>query len=228
MTRLLGAWGAAAVLLIAALQAGCGMSSYQTARNLPRGATSLTAAVNSNSYWLTVDGDTHSTARNSFDAMASHGISETFEMGGRVSYYPVEDQDSVLLMAQPKLGIMPRKLAVILPAGIVLADDGHGWELTPGVLYTHFFTPNVSLETAGKLLIAINDDFDDSNTLVGANVGMRFVPNGGRWGLQPEFGFYIDPNEDGAFTQLGIAFVYELGPRDPDRMAGATAGPPPG
>ena len=152
---------------------------------------------------------------------------ETFELGGRLSYYPVEEQDSVLLMVQPKLGIMPRKLAVILPAGLVLTDEDHGWELTPGVLYTHFFTPNVSLETAGKLLIAIQDDFGDSNTLVGANVGMRFVPNGGRWGLQPEFGFYIDPNEDGAFTQLGVAFVYELGPRDPDRM-GPPPGPPPG
>ena len=214
------------VVMAVALSTGCSFSSFETARNLPRGGTSITGAIASYGYHSDQGGDSEI----AFEAAVSHGLSEKVELGGKLAFFNIEDNKALNVLFTEKFSLAKDSVALTIPAGIILTDGDNVWMVNPGVLATYPATKDFTIEGAAKLVINLQDDFGDSNTLIAANVGLRLSPGGNTtWGLQPEIGFAIDPNEEGYFLQFGFGFVYNIGARPPDDGGGGggMAGPAP-
>jgi hypothetical protein len=210
--------------LVAALvvASGCAFSSYQTAKNLPAGNTRLGVAINQ--YGVQAEGGGGDTE--GFEAMGAYGISDQFELGGKVAYMSEEGADIFNVLLTPKIAITPGVLAVVAQTGMVIVsadedDDelNNAWLTMPGIVYTHQFNQDLGLDVTAKVIAAFQDDFDDYNLGGGANIGVRITPGGSRWAIVPEFGFMYDDDADDLdvdwFSQFGLAFTYELGPAPP-------------
>src|SRR5688572_9463339 len=132
---------AAAVALVAlSASAGCAFSNYHSAKMLPQGATRVGGGISFYSFQADMgSGDTQG-----YELMASHALSDKFELGGkfvlmtedgggdRVTFYN--------LLASPKLSLIPDKLAFIAESGIILAtgdaDVESIWHSLPGIVFT--------------------------------------------------------------------------------------------
>lgn len=222
---------AAAVALVALLvpAAGCAYSNYQSARMLPTGGTSVGAAISQ----YGIQGGDVSGDEEAVEVMASHGISDKVELGGKLAWFLIEDADSFNFLFVPKLSLIPDQLALTVPAGLILvtgdASDGDdtAWLLMPTVVFSQVLSEYFELDLAAKPVIGFENDFGDSDVAFAANVGVRVTPPGQRWGLHPEIGIMWDDDmgdEGDYYLQLGLAFVYELGPAR--ASAPAAAAPP--
>ena len=224
-----------ALVLSCALIGACSFSSYQSARMLPQGASSVGIAVNSYSY--NVEGE--SPDDESIEVMASHGISDTVEIGGKIAWFSGDGYDVLNFLATPKVSIIPNQLAFVAPTGFILFsieesginDSENIWMTTPGVVYTMGIANDFVLDLTGKLVALFQDDFDDYNIAGAANVGFRFAPAGQAWSVGPEIGFMydedsIDEDDTGYFLQFGLGFHYQFGATNSATPSSAL--PPPG
>lgn len=205
------------IVLLAGFLGACATSSYQSARMLAPGGTRLTAAL-SNYEGNADEGGSGETA---FEIMGSHGLSDRFEIGGKLSYMDVgvlnESQSIFTILAQPKFSLTPDALALTMPTGVIITDDDHAYEIAPGVVWTKVLRPEVELDVAGNFIFTENSDLDDNEVYIGANVGAAFAPANAPWAIHPEVGL-VFPTGDSAdtvdyFLQFGLAFHYRFGPR---------------
>ena len=205
------------IALVGGVLGACATSSYQSARMLPQGGTQLTAAISN----YDAHAENGSSGETAFEIMGSHGMSERLELGGKLSYMSVgvlgESQNVFTLLAQPKYSLQPDTLALTMPVGALFTEDDHAYEISPGVVWSKLFRPEVELDVAGNVLIAENSDFDDSEIYICGNVGASFGPANAPWAIHPELGLVI-PTGDAAdtvdyFLQFGLAFHYRFGPR---------------
>jgi len=197
-------------------QAGCAYSSYQSARMLPRGGTELAAAVTQ--YGFQGEGGADEEA---FEVMATHGVSDQLELGGKVTWFTIDNADTFDFLFVPKYSLIPDTLAVTVPAGLILvtgdSSNDNAWLLMPGLLYSRVLNEYFELHLAGKPVVEFSDNFDDYQISAAANIGIRLTPPGQRWALHPEVGIFWDEdfgsdgNPDYGLA-IGFAFVYLLGP----------------
>jgi hypothetical protein len=220
------------VLLLSA-PAGCAYSNYQSAKMMPTGNTQLGVAISSYGYQSDVSGD-----EEAIELFGSHAMSDKFEIGGKFVWFTIEDNQSFDFLVVPKYSLIPDKLALIVPAGLILVtgDGGGGttetdnaWMVLPGVVYTLPLSEYFELDLSGKPALFFEDDFGDYNVGVAANVGVRVTPPGQRWAVFPEVGVMWDDdldNNDDYFLQFGLAFTWELGQIRQPATATAQAAPP--
>jgi hypothetical protein len=221
----------ACVLLLSA-PAGCAYSNYQSAKMMPAGNSQLGVAVSSYGYQSELSGD-----EEAVEIFGSHAMSDKLELGGKFVWFAIEDNNSFDFLVVPKYSLIPDKLALIVPAGLILVtgDDGGGtetdnaWMVLPGVVYTLPLGEFFELDLAGKPALFFEDDFSDYNIGVAANVGVRFSQPGQRWALFPEIGVMWDDdleNNDDYFLHFGLAFTWQLGQMQAAPAAAAPAPPP--
>lgn len=171
--------------------------------------------------------------------MASHGVSDTVEIGGKIAWFSEEGVDVVNFLATPKVSIIPNQLAFTAPTGFILVNvdiDGASeseniWMSTPGVVYTAGISNDFVVDLTGKVVAMFADDFDDYNMAGAANIGFRFAPAGQAWSVGPELGFMydddaVDDEDTGYFLQFGLGFHYQFGATN--AAAPGSALPPPG
>jgi hypothetical protein len=201
-------------LALAALAfGGCAYSNFQTAKMLPPGGTSVTAALSS--YGLQADeggGD-----EEALEVIVSHGMNEKLELGGKLTWFTIEDADSFNALVIPKYSLVPDTLALAIPAGLVIVtgdnDSDNGWLLMPGLIYTRTLNEYFELDAAAKPVIQLADDFSDNNTSFALNLGVRLTPPGQRWAIFPEVGFMFDDDlDEGYYLHFGIGVSFETGP----------------
>jgi serine/threonine protein kinase len=153
----------ALAVLALSTPAGCAYSSYQSAKMLPAGATRVGGALNNYGYYES--GDNVSTG--GIEAMVSHGVSDSFALGGKLAWSNQMDVNAFNILVAPKLSLKPDVLAFTAQSGIVLfSGDGSSeniWSTMPGVVFTHSFTSKLDLDVAGKLVLMFSDNFDDHN-----------------------------------------------------------------
>jgi hypothetical protein len=227
-----------AVLVIAlgGQAAGCAYSSYQSAKIMPQGGTSVTGAVTQYGY----HGDM-SQNETAFELMGSHAVTDAFELGGKFSFFSDEGVRSYNLLVAPKVGIIPAQLAFTAPTGMVLftseediGDDTENlWMTQPGLVFSVPFNPFVELDLAGKWVMMFSDDLSENNGAVAANAGVRFTLPNTTMSVMPEVGVLwdndeYDTNETEYFLQIGFAFSYEFLPPGAMMPAAAPAAGPPG
>ncbi|MGE0549239.1 MAG: hypothetical protein AB7O24_15480 [Kofleriaceae bacterium] len=223
------------VLLATLVLGACSFSNYQSARMLPRGGTNLTAAFTSYDYHE----DGESPGEGAIEIMGSHGVSETVELGGKVSWFSPEGDDFFNLFVVPKMSLMPNKLAVSVPTGLLIsgADDSETiWVTAPTLIFTQELHRNVDLDIAGKPYITIANDFDDAAMAFAFNLGVRLRIPDTAFSFMPEIGFMFDDDEPegtdgGYYMQIGFGFSYDFLPASAalasQPIAPQPMGPPP-
>ena len=218
------------VLALAGPAAGCAFSSYQSAKNMPKGGTSVTGAITQYGYHGEM-----SQNEESVEVMSSHALSDQVELGGKIAWFNEEDVNVWNLLVAPKVSILPSQLAFTAPTGIVLfqsdndlADEVENiWQTMPGLVFGIPINPAVEVALAGKWVLQFSDDFDENNGAVAANAGVRFTLPNTTFSLMPELGVLYDNDEldtEGEteyFLQIGLAFGYEFLPPGAT-MPGAT------
>src|SRR5690349_20381169 len=226
------------VVLLAAVALGASgcisFSSYQSAKMLPQGGTSVGGAVNNYDF----KSDEGGVSEEDFEVWASHALAENFELGGKFAFWPGDEGvRGYNLLVMPKVGIIPGVLAFTAPTGalIVTGEDmgdvtiesETSWMTQPGVVFSHAFSPIFELDLAGKIIWGFDeDDIADSNDfLYAANIGLRVTPPGRTWAVMPEIGVLFDEdnfgNEGTTYVlQMSFAFTYDFLP------AGAVATAP--
>lgn len=208
---------------------------------LPQGTTRVTAAVNNYEAKVTEEGDSRSFGNDALEAMVSHGVGDGIEVGGKLAF--IDAQANIFhFMVVPKISLVPDKLALVAPTGAAYVgeadidgdgnpdgESGHFFETLPGLVFSHLINEYFEFTGAGQLIWLVNEDFDDSEFYIGANVGIKFRPPGAAWAVQPEIGLstpLTNRDESMDYTlQYGIAVHYDFG--GAAVAAGPVAGPPP-
>jgi hypothetical protein len=187
-------------------------SSYQSAKLLPAGDTSVTAALSGARFSEDVaDDDASDQTLEIGEVMVRHGISETIEVGGRYARLGLESDGTNVLLADIKRALTPGKLALSVPVGLVFADgEVNFYQIQPALLGRIELSPNAALELAGKtiLILATDSGETDSELLLGANIGLRVGPADQRFAIHPELGVLANPGEEGVFYQLGVGVSF--------------------
>src|SRR5678816_3733041 len=115
-----GTFAGAALAAVAAVSAaGCSYSSYQTAHMLPRGGMSVTGSINQYGY-QTSSGGGGGGDQAAIELMGNYGLNDKVEIGGKVGWF-FEDADPLDFLVVPKISLVPDKLALTIPAGLILA-----------------------------------------------------------------------------------------------------------
>lgn len=231
-------------IMVALLGAsGCiSFSSYQSAKMLPQGATSVGGSINS--YELKTDEG--GASEEALELWASHAFAENFELGGKFAFWPgSEGVRGYNLLAVPKIGIIPGVLAFTAPTGalIMTSEDEGGtgevsfesdvsWMTQPGVVFSHAFDPIFEIDLAGKVIWGFDEEdiADSQDVLFATNIGLRVTPPGHTFAVMPEVGFLFDDddfgNEDFTYMlQLGLGFTYDILPGGAVVASGPAAAP---
>jgi hypothetical protein len=103
------------VLLLSA-PAGCAISNYQSAKMMPAGNTQLGAAISSYGYQT----DSGSGDTEAVELFGSHAMSDKLELGGKFVFFNIDDNSTFNFLVVPKYSLIPDKLALIIPAGLIL------------------------------------------------------------------------------------------------------------
>jgi hypothetical protein len=215
-------WG---ILLLCV--SGCAYSNFQSARLLPAGSTSVGGAVSFYGYQGDFSGD-----EEAVELFGSYGMSDKFELGGKFAWFAIEDNDTFDVLVVPKYALIPDKLALTIPAGIILGtgdDTDNAWMVLPGVVYSIPLAEYFELNLSGKPAFFFQDDFSDYNVAVAGNIGVRVAQPGQRWAIFPEIGVMWDDDleeDDDYLLHIGLAFTWQLGPA-PAAPAPAPAAPGP-
>jgi hypothetical protein len=208
---------AALVALVAlSASAGCAFSSYHTAKMLPQGATRVGGGIS----FYSLQADDGSGDTQGYELMASHGLSDKVELGGKLVLVTEEEMGERVtfynLFASPKVSVVPDTVAFTAESGIILAtgsdDTENIWQTMPGIVFTHTFNEMFALNLAGKAVLQFSDNFDDHNVAVATNIGFGILIPDSKVTLFPELGFmYDDDQDEGYFMQFGFAVHYEFG-----------------
>lgn len=197
--------------LLVILAVGCASpSSWQTARLLAPGKTSVTAAG-------AVAASEHETYL-AAEALVRHGVTADLEAGAQLSHLRETDGANVtLIYLDAKLSLLPDELAVQLPIGVAWRQDAiHDVQLAPGLVGTATFSRHVSADAAAKVIIIADDE--SGLTLGKINLalvtGLRLRSDRLPFELAPQIGVMLDDVNDhhaGGVTIIlggGVAVTY--------------------
>jgi hypothetical protein len=135
------------------------------------------------------------------------GVHDKVDLRVRYEHIWVEDEGVEVLGFGPKVQLFRNYAALYVPVGFAFGggiDSGETWAVHPTLLLTGQVHPNVELNWSGKYLIPLTADGGDD--LLAFNVGLGLGPASGRWAIRPEFGWLLNPGDEGHFTQFSVGF----------------------
>jgi hypothetical protein len=177
------------------------VGSFQTARPLPPGKTSITLAM---SRVVEVTDDANDQWEE-LDLLVRVGVAHAWEVGGRWTLVLAGDEPIHAFLVDGKWAVVPGRLAFILPVGFNLTDgDVDIWQAHPGAIVTVPLGESAELDLAGKTVVAVGED-GSWEMLVGAAVGVRVGRDLAEFSIHPEVAVIWDPDERFAFVAFGVA-----------------------
>jgi hypothetical protein len=133
------------------------------------------------------------------------GVHDKIDVRVRYEHIWVEDEGVDVLGFGPKIQLFKNYAALYVPVGFAFGggiDSGETWQIHPTLLLTGQVHPNVELNWSGKYLVPLTGDGGDD--LLAFNIGLGLGPANGRWAIRPEFGWLLNPGEEGHFTQFSV------------------------
>jgi hypothetical protein len=182
-------------------------SSFQSAKVLAPGQTQVTGAM-----LRTTPHDDFAPeggALYSGDLQIRRGITPTIDLGGRY----VGGSQGHYLAVDPKIQVIPKYVSFGMPIGIILAEDNDGERMfdygglifSPTVYIGSEISPNqAELVVAPKILIVVPDD-GETDSEIGASVGMRLSSDLARWAIVPELSILNVSGEASSLLSFGVA-----------------------
>lgn len=199
-------------------------NQYEKAGTLGKGNLELMGAFTTHT--VTVDGESNSTNDN-YGFRAGYGISDHVDVKLRyerlVPTYR-EDGDPTgidYISVVPKVAIVPRKFAVLLPISrYTYTDEFEGQKeryninsIAPQLLYTATTPKNkfdFTLGAKGDYTFSSDNGEHESDFFVGATMGAGFSSNLDKWAIRPEVGILFKPGESGNYWSYGVAAQFVL------------------
>ena len=134
------------------------------------------------------------------------GVHDKVDLRLRYERVMVEDEPGVNVLGfGPKIELFKNYAALYVPVGFAFGggiDSNETWAVHPTLLLTGQVHPAVEINWSAKYLVPLNEAGGDN--LLAFNLGLGLGPAQGRWTIRPEFGWLVDPGEDGHYTQLSI------------------------
>ena len=188
---------------------GCVTSDLQSARMVGPGNFEITPSYTMGS--LSVGGETERMT-NQFGIQVATGLTHRIDLRLRYEYIdpaPEREEGLNILGFGPKFGLVEDRLAIYAPVGFAFGgsvdDISESWMFRPTVLLTHRINDNAEITTAGKGVIALNED--DLDPLLGASLGLGLSSDLDRWVVRPEFGFLRELGEEGILWHWSVGFT---------------------
>jgi hypothetical protein len=135
------------------------------------------------------------------------GVHDLVDLRVRYERIWVEDEGVNVLGFGPKVQLFRNYAAFYVPVGFAFGgevESGKTWAIHPTLLLTGQVHPNVEVNWSGKYLVPL--DADGGDDLLAFNLGLGLGPANGRWAIRPEFGWLLDPGDEGRFTQFSVGF----------------------
>ncbi len=194
---------------------GCySFSTFQSARLLEPGQTSLTPSISRQAF--VADGsydDLWSVA----DVQLRHGVSSKLDLGIKCSRIGIGDGYQFIAL-DPKVGIARERLSFSLPIGFFFGDGvdrSDSYQLHPTLLASERINDLAELNLAFKRIWFLKQGADDFWALnLGARLGpqwkgVSFHPELGVL-LDPGLGFLWDPADEDFYFQWGLGVAYDF------------------
>jgi hypothetical protein len=189
-------------LVLATVVSGCApvFSDLQSAKLVGKGRVEATPGFSS----VSAEGSGH--VQNHAGLQLATGVHDKVDLRIRYERVMVEDAPGVnVLGLGPKIQLFKNYAALYVPVGFAFGgdlDSNETWAVHPTLLVTGQVHPAVELNWAAKYLVPLSEEGGDN--LLAFNLGLGLGPPRGRWTLRPEFGWLIDPGEEGHYTQFSI------------------------
>lgn len=197
---------AASLLLALFFLAQC-VVPYESARMLPKGEIELKGSFTHVRF--NAEGESEK-ADNGIGLTAGYGINEKINVKFR--YESLNNDGSINFISfGPKVALVQDRVAAALPIGMFFDEGETEWFISPMFLFT---IPNAK-NTFEATLGVRGDKFfeEDSDLLIGLNLGFGLSKDLSRWAIRPDFGVVFNPGEEGAFLTFGVAANYNIAPR---------------
>lgn len=176
-------------------------SELQSARTVGKGKLEITPSYSSVDY----EGDS---IQDHYGLQTAIGIGEKVDFRVRFEQISVEGSEGLeasVLGFGPKFSIAEGKNAIYLPIGFAFGDDirtSKSWQFHPTFLATIPINNNIEINPSGKMIIPLNQD--DTDIMVALNLGLGISSNLQKYAIRPEFGFLLNPGEDGYYKHFSI------------------------
>ena len=177
---------------------------YESARMLPKGDVELKGAftharANANGESEKLD--------NGYGIGIGYGINEKFNMKFRYEHFTNEGSANFVSIG-PKLAIVQDRIAAVLPVGLYFDEGETEWATSPMLLFT---LPTASNTFEATLGIHGDKIFEeDTDWLLGFNLGLGFSKDLSRWAIRPDAGISFSPGNEGYFLTFGVAASYNI------------------
>jgi hypothetical protein len=185
-------------LVLSTVVAGCVpvFSDLQSAKLVGKGRVEATPSFSS------VSGS----VQNQAGLQLATGVHDKVDLRVRYERVMVEDAPGVNVLGfGPKIQLFKDYAALYVPVGFAFGggiESSESWAVHPTLLLTGQVHPAVELNWAAKYLVPLSEEGGDN--LLAFNIGLGLGPPKGRWTLRPEFGWLIDPGDEGHYTQWSI------------------------
>jgi hypothetical protein len=138
------------------------------------------------------------------------GVDDKVDLRVRYEHVWVDEGPGVnVLGLGPKVRLFKDYAALYVPVGFAFGggiDSGETWAVHPTLLLTGQVHPSVEINWSAKYLVPFSEQAGDN--LLAFNLGLGLGPASGRWAVRPEFGWLIDPGDEGHFTQFSIGLSW--------------------
>lgn len=196
-----------AALLLASFSLHQCVVPYETARMLPKGEVELKGSFTH--VRASFDGDSEK-ADNGVGLGVGYGVSDKVNIKFR--YENLKNEGSINFISfGPKFALKQDRVAAALPIGMFFDEGESEWFISPMLLFT---IPNPSNTFEATLGLRADKFFEeDTDLLIGVNIGFGFSKDLSRWAIRPDFGFVFNPGESGSFLSFGVAANYNIEPK---------------
>lgn len=184
---------------------------YESARMLPKGEVEIKGAFTHAR--VNFEGESEK-LDNGLGVAVGYGVSEKFNVKLRYEHFSNEGSANFACIG-PKLAIVQDRIAAALPIGLYFDEGETEWVASPMFLFT---LPNASNTFEATLGIRGDKIFEeDTDWLVGFNLGLGISKDLSRWAIRPDIGIAFSPGNEDTYLTFGLAASYNIESRSSGR-----------
>ena len=186
------------------------VADQQSATLLAPGKSEFTPSV---SYVSFSSEDETEHVQTHFGVRAAVGVARRVELRGAYERVQVEDADDGVNVIGfgPKIGLVPNRVALYVPFGVVTGPDiesSETWTAVPTLLVRAISGRTFELVPSIKAFVPVSGS--DRDVFVGLHLGAGISNDLSRWALRPEVGVVRNPGEKG--TTFGFSLGVGIRP----------------